>query len=85
MMGKEVRLPLSLLFPIVDYTNDSEPEKYARELQERLANFNKLARYNMQQRQRVQKMKYDNRVVRSRHYSVGDEVWVRLKVIPREG
>ena len=43
MMGKEVRLPLSLLYPLVDYTNDSEPEKYARELQERLANINKLA------------------------------------------
>ena len=66
MMGKEVRLPLSLLFPTVDYTNDSEPEKYARELQERLANINKLARYNMQQRQRVQKMNYDNRIVRPR-------------------
>ena len=81
MFGREVRLPIDVMFgktpdPVQEHT------EYARELRARLENAFGLVREHTRAAQKRQKDRYD-RWASGGRYEVGDRVWLHSPAVPR--
>ena len=82
MLGREIDLPVDLLYPPPPTENDLPSDEYVVRLQNHMKNVHELARSSLLEASMKQKRLYDSRI--SKHkYSVGDAVWLREYTKPR--
>ena len=82
MLGREIDLPVDLIYPPPPTEAKQPNDEYVIELQNRMKMVHEMARESLLKAGQKQKWLYDRRV--SKHkYNVGDAVWLRLYIKPR--
>ena len=79
MLGREVNLPVDVLYPMPSIGESQNVHQYATKLKEKMQDCYKLARKNLQQAAIRQKRDYDVRIVENQ-YEPGDLVFKRYHV-----
>ncbi|MCG7879418.1 MAG: hypothetical protein N0C90_24270 [Candidatus Thiodiazotropha endolucinida] len=82
VFGRDIELPVDLLYPAPPNGNAMPADGFARKLQTHLQNVHELARTSLLEASQKQKRLYDRRI--SKHqYKNGDAVWLRVYARPK--
>ena len=84
LTGRERAMPLTFFYPEYEGKRTS-PQAYVKEAIKRQQELNELCRRNTAQAQMMQRMKYDEKILRAKPNEVGQYVWVFQNVIPPKG
>ena len=84
LTGRERARPLTFFYPEYEGQNTS-PQAYVKEAIKRQKVLNELCRRNTSQTQMRQRKKYDEKILLTKPYAVGQLNWVFQKVIPPKG
>lgn len=81
-LGREIDLPVDLLYPSPPVDPESPKDEYVVKLQNKLKKVHEMARNSLLEAGQRQKLAYDRRV--NKHaYKVGDAVWLRSYIKPK--
>lgn len=75
MLGREVTMPVDLMFPCQEVQNDYNIEQYLLDFIEKMESVHNIARANLKSTQALMKRDYDLKTF-ARSYQVGDPVYV---------
>ena len=84
LTGRERAMPLTFFYPEYEGKRTS-PQAYVKEAIRRQQELNELCRRNTAQAQMRQRKKYDEKILQSKPYEVGQYVWVFQNAIPPKG
>ena len=82
MLGREVDLPVDLIYPAPESEPPASCNEYVLDLQNRMLKVHELARSSLVEAGQKQKRLYDRKISQY-SYSVNDAVWLRVYVKPR--
>ena len=82
MLGREIDLPVDLIYPAPSTELPKSREEYVLDLQNRMYKVHELARASLIEAGQKQKRLYDRKISRY-SYSINDAVWLRVYVKPR--
>lgn len=81
-LGREIDLPVDLLYPPPPVEPETPEDEYVVKLQNKLKTVHEMARNSLLEAGQRQKLAYDRRV--NKHaYKVGDAVWLRSYIKPK--
>ena len=82
MLGREIELPVDLLYPPPPTDTKLPSNEYVVQLQNKMKIIHETARASLLEASQKQKRLYDSRISKQK-YNVGDAVWLRMYIKPK--